>query len=195
MLQRRVLTDVRALRDRPRVDLLLELRLVIVDVVQLDGELGLRLQLLSRPLVDHGGFEDVGGLLLPVQAAGGVEIPVVLIDDEDLASSLPRQNILDQAVAVVLVGLELQMDTHGTKSAVDGTLAAQLFCFAASGFCWSLTHLASVPLYLHKQTGRRHTQILQLFPLQILIMNTKPLSLEPTLPINYSACDKLLGAY
>lgn len=114
-LRGRVLTDVRALGHGSRVDLLTEVRLVIVDVVELDDELGLRLQLLSRPLVDHCGFEDIKGLLLPIQAAGGVEIPVVLVDDEYVASSLTRQNVLDQAVAVVLVGLELQMDTQGQK--------------------------------------------------------------------------------
>lgn len=116
---RSVLTDVRALRYGSRVHLLTEVRLVIVDVMELDDELRLRLQLLARPLVDHCGFEDVKGLLLPIQAAGGVEIPVALIDDEYAACSLTRQNILDQAVAVVLVGLELQMDAHGTKLTAD----------------------------------------------------------------------------
>lgn len=113
--RRRVLTDVRPLWYGSRVDLLTEVRLVIVDVVELDGELGLRLQLLSRPLVDYCSFEDIKGLLLPIQAAGGVKIPVALVNDENVASSLARQNILDQAVSVVLVRLELQIDTHGTK--------------------------------------------------------------------------------
>lgn len=113
-LQRRVLTDVRPLWDGSCINLLTEVRLVVVDVMELDGELRLRLQLLPRPLVDHCGFEDIKGLLLPIQAAGGVKISVVLVNDEYVASSFTRQNILDQAIAVVLVGLELQMDTHGT---------------------------------------------------------------------------------
>lgn len=112
---RRFLTDVGPLWHASRVDLLTEVRLVIVDVVELDGELGLRLQLLPRPLVDHCGFEDIIGLFLPIQAAGGVKIPVVLVNDENVASSLTGQDILDQAVAVVLVGLKLQVDTQTDK--------------------------------------------------------------------------------
>lgn len=109
------LTDIRPLRHTPSVNFFAELGLVIVDVVELDGEVGLRLQLLPRPFVDHRGFEDVKGLLLAIQAAGGVQVAVILIDDKNGAGPLARQNVLDQAVAAVLVRLELQVDTHKGK--------------------------------------------------------------------------------
>lgn len=67
-----VLTDIGPFRHTAGVKLLAEVRLVVVDVVQFDGELGLRLQLQSGPFVHHGGSEDVETLLLAIQAACGV---------------------------------------------------------------------------------------------------------------------------
>lgn len=100
---RAILTDVRPLRHTPAVNLFAELRLVIVDVVEFDGELGLGLQLLTRPFVHHRGFEDIKSLFLAIQAASGMQVTVILINDEDGACPLTRQNILDYAISVVLV--------------------------------------------------------------------------------------------
>lgn len=90
-----VLTNIRPLRYAAGVNLFAELGLVIVDVVEFDSELGLRLQLLPRPLVDHCGFEDVESLLLAIQAAGGVQVAIVLVNDKDAAGSFTGQNVLD----------------------------------------------------------------------------------------------------
>lgn len=83
-----VLTDIRPLRYAAGVNFFAELRLIIVDVMEFDGELGLWLQLLTCPFVNHCGFEDVKSLLLTIQAASGVQVTVILIDDKDGASPL-----------------------------------------------------------------------------------------------------------
>lgn len=68
-------TDIRHLRDSGHVRVLGEPRLVVVDVVDLDDELGLTLQRLVGEAIDGFGVEDVVGLLLPVQPLGGVDVP------------------------------------------------------------------------------------------------------------------------
>lgn len=89
-----VLTNIRPLRNAGSVHLFAELWFVVIDVVEFDDELGLWLQFLTRPLVDHCGFEDIKGLLLSIKAARGVQIAVILIDDKDGASPLARKNVL-----------------------------------------------------------------------------------------------------
>lgn len=89
------LTDVRPLRYTASVNFFAELRLVIVDVVEFDGELGLGLQLLTCSFVDHCGSEDIKSLLLTIQAASGMQVTVILINDKDGTGTLAGQNILD----------------------------------------------------------------------------------------------------
>lgn len=89
------LTNKRPLRYAASVKLFAELRLIIVDVVEFDSELGLRLQLLTRPFVDHCGSEDIKSLFLTIQTAGGVQVAIILVDDKDGAGPLARQNIFD----------------------------------------------------------------------------------------------------
>ncbi len=82
------LTDVRPLGYAASVNLFAELRLVIVDVMEFDGELCLGLKLLPCPFVDHCGLKDIKSLLLAIQAASGVQVAVILIDDKDGAGAL-----------------------------------------------------------------------------------------------------------
>ena len=63
--------------------------------MELDGELCLWLQLLTRPFVDHCGLEDIKSLLLAVQAASCVQVTIILIEDEEGAGPLAGQNVLD----------------------------------------------------------------------------------------------------
>lgn len=90
-----VLTNIRPLRYTASVNFFAELRLIIVDVVEFDDELGLRFQLLTCPFVDHCSFEGIKSLLLTIEAASGMQVTVILIDDKDGAGPLARQNILD----------------------------------------------------------------------------------------------------
>lgn len=101
-----VLTDIGPLRHTADVHLLAELRLVVIDVVELDDELGLGLQSAARLFAHHRGSEDVQSLLLAVQAASGVQVAIILVDDKDGAGAFARQDVPN--FAVVLVGLELQ---------------------------------------------------------------------------------------
>lgn len=91
----KVLTYIRSLRYTTSVNLLSELRLVIIDVVEFDDELSLWLQLLTCPFVDHSGSEDIKSLFLPVQAAGGVQVAIILVYDKDGAGPLAREDVLD----------------------------------------------------------------------------------------------------
>lgn len=101
--RRQGLTDVGALWHGGSVDLFTERGLIIIDVVKFDGELCLRLQLLTRALVHNCGSEYIKRLFLTIQAAGGMQVAVILVDDEDAAGSFTRQDISDHTVAMVLV--------------------------------------------------------------------------------------------
>lgn len=109
-----MLTDVGPLGHAADVHLLAELRLVVVDVVEFDDELGLGFQFLARLFVHHCGSEDVERLFLAVQAASGLQIAVILVEDKDGAGAFARQDVQHVAVVLVLVGLELQ-DRHRAK--------------------------------------------------------------------------------
>lgn len=60
-----------------------ELGLIVVDVLDLDDELGLGLHGLIGEPVQRLGPERVVGLLLAIQPLGGMNIPRVLIDNEN----------------------------------------------------------------------------------------------------------------
>lgn len=102
------LTDVGHLGDPGHVQVLGEARLVVVDVVDLDDELGLALQHLVGEAVDGLGVEDVVGLLLPVQPLGGVDVAGLLVYLEQSPRPVSRQHILDAAVTPVRVRVKLQ---------------------------------------------------------------------------------------
>lgn len=102
------LTDVGHLGDPGHVQVLGEARLVVVDVVDLDDELRLALQHLVGEAVDGLGVEDVVGLLLPVQPLGGVDVAGLLVYLEQSPRPVPRQHVLDAAVAPVGVRVKLQ---------------------------------------------------------------------------------------
>lgn len=100
---RNTLTYIRPLRYAASVDLFAKLRLVVIDVVEFDGELSFWLQFLACALVDHGGPEDVKRLLFTIQASSGVQVAIILVDDKDGAGPLTREDVLDYTIAVVLV--------------------------------------------------------------------------------------------
>lgn len=97
------LTDVRHFRHSGRVDVLGEPRLVVVDVVDLDDELGLALQRLVGEAVDGLGVEDVVGLLLPVQPLGGVDVPGLLVYLEEGPRALPGEDVPHAPVASIAI--------------------------------------------------------------------------------------------
>lgn len=119
-------TDVRHLRHPGRVRVPGEARRVVVDVVDLDDELGLALQRLVGLPVDGFGVEDVEGLLLSVQPLGGVDVPRIFIDLEEGPGPLPGEDVLHAAVASVRVGVKLWTNTGGVRSQVGGNRHAVL---------------------------------------------------------------------
>lgn len=104
------LTDVRHFGHSGRVDVFGEPRLVVVDVVDLDDELGLALQRLVGEAVDGLGVEDVVGLLLPVQPLGGVDVPRLLVYLEEGPRALPREDVPHAPVASVAVRVKLRRE-------------------------------------------------------------------------------------
>lgn len=82
--------------------------LVVVDVLDLDDELGLGLQWAVRLPVAGLGSQDVLRLDLTVQPLDGVNVACAVVDGEGGAGALARQNVPDGAVAFVHVGVELQ---------------------------------------------------------------------------------------
>ena len=82
-------------------------RLVVVDVLHLDHELGLRLHGPGRGAVAGLGAQCVVGLGLAVQPLGGVDVARVLVDGEDGGGALARQHVLHLAVTPVNVRVEL----------------------------------------------------------------------------------------
>lgn len=80
-----------------------KLRLVVVDVLDLDDKLGLGLQRPVRQAVSGLGTEHVLGLDLAVEPLDGVDVPRAVIDGEGGAGALARQDVLNGAVAFVHV--------------------------------------------------------------------------------------------
>jgi len=88
--------------------------------VDLDVELGVGLQLQVGPAVQHLGVERVHGLLLPVQPLGGVDVAGLLVDQEEAAGPVARQDVLHVAFAAVHVGVKLK---HTRPNGTDGNQA------------------------------------------------------------------------
>lgn len=101
-------TDVGHLGHLGDVRVLGEARLIVVDVVDLDDELGLALQRLVGQPVDGLGVQDVVGLLLAVQPLGGVDVAGLLVDLEQRPGALAGEDVTHAAVSSVAVRVELQ---------------------------------------------------------------------------------------
>lgn len=108
-------TDVGHLRHAGEVRVPGEARFVVIDVVDLDDELGLALQRLVGLAVDGFGVEDVEGLLLPVQPLGGVDVPRIFINLKEGPGPLPGEDVLDAAVSPVWVRVKLRTKTRWTS--------------------------------------------------------------------------------
>lgn len=94
-----------------------ELWWVVIDVLDLDDELGRRFQRLVGLPVHRLCCQRVLGLLLAVQGLGGVNVARLVVDNEDSSGSFPRQDVLDVAVTRVHVRVELSEET-GKKTKV-----------------------------------------------------------------------------
>ena len=95
------------LGDAADVGLLLEHRGVVVDVLDLDDELGLGLHRLLGAPVDGLRLEHVEGLLLAVQLAAGAYLARVLVDLKGVAGALARQDVADAEAPAAVVRLQL----------------------------------------------------------------------------------------
>lgn len=89
--------------DRCLVGPIQEPWLVVVDVLDLDDELGLGLQGSVRQAVAGLCSEDVLGLHLPIQPLDGVNVPRAVVDGEGGACAFTCQDVLNGAVAFVHV--------------------------------------------------------------------------------------------
>lgn len=87
--------------------------LIVVDVLDLDNELGLGLQWPVRLPVAGLGSEDVLRLNFAVQPLDGVDVACAVINGEGGSGALARQDVPDGAIAFVHVRVELQ---SGEKS-------------------------------------------------------------------------------
>lgn len=107
------------LGDAGLVRLVVELRDVVVDVLDRDDELGLRLLRLAAPAVDGLSLKDIGSFLLPIELPQRPDLSSVLVDLEDLAGSFSGQDIPDGRVSPVRVRPELErnrwLKTGGEK--------------------------------------------------------------------------------
>ena len=101
------LTDLGHLRYGGLVGPIQEAWLVVIDVLDLDDELGLGLQGPVRQPVASLGAEHVLGLDLTVQALDGVDVPCAVVDGERGARPFACQDVLDGAIAQVHVRVEL----------------------------------------------------------------------------------------
>lgn len=95
--------------------------LVVVDILDLDDELGLGLQ---RPVcqpVSGLSSEDVLGLDLAVQPLDGVDVARAVVDGEGGTGAFARQDVLDGAVAFIHVRVELWVHTikNSNKEPID----------------------------------------------------------------------------
>lgn len=102
-----LLTYGRQFSHTPNVGSLQELGLAVVDVLDLDDKLRLGLQGFVTEAAPSLGSEGVVGLLLPVQSLRGVDVSRQLVDDEDRPRPLPGDGVLDGALALVGVRVDL----------------------------------------------------------------------------------------
>lgn len=85
-----------------------ELGLVVVDVLDLDDELGLGFERQVGVSVSSLSSQCVVRLLFPIQAFGGVYVSGVLINGEDGHCSFAAQDVPHLSVTFIQVRVELQ---------------------------------------------------------------------------------------
>lgn len=124
------LTNFRHFWDTGKVDLLGELRCVVIDVMNFDVELCVRLQLLICVAIQHLCVERVHCLLLSVQPLGGMNIPGLLVNQEKSACTFSCQNVFHIALTFVHVGVQLnKKQTNreiGLGQVLNGTLPVKV---------------------------------------------------------------------
>lgn len=98
-----ILTCLRHFWDGGPVGSVQEPGLVVVDVLDLDDELGLGLQGPVSQAVPGLSAEHVLGLHLPVQPLDGVDVARGVVDGEGGAGALARQDVLNGPVPFVHV--------------------------------------------------------------------------------------------
>lgn len=86
-------TDISHFWDAGIVHVLCEQGLVVIDVMDLNDEFRLGLHWSSCLSVDCLGTENVHRLLFSVQSPGGLDIPRLFIDNEEVPCSLARKDI------------------------------------------------------------------------------------------------------
>lgn len=95
------------LRHRRSIGSVQELGFVVVDVLDLDDELGLGFQRPVGEAVAGLSSQHVLSLDLTVQPLDGVDVARAVIDGEGGAGAFARQDVLDGPVAFVHVRVEL----------------------------------------------------------------------------------------
>lgn len=114
-----LLTNIGHLRHPGVVRPVQELWWVVVDVLDLNDELGRRFQRLVGLPVHRLRRQRVLGLFLAVQGLGGVDVTRLVVDDEDGSGSFPGQDVLDVAVARVHVRVKLSKEMKKDKELVE----------------------------------------------------------------------------
>lgn len=102
--------------DTSKVDLLGKLWRVVIDVMNFDVELCVGLQLLIGVAIQHLSVERVHGLLFSVQPLGGMNIPRLLVDQEQSASPFSCQNVFHISLTFVHVGVQLKEKNSSISS-------------------------------------------------------------------------------
>lgn len=102
-----LLTHRRHLGNPGSVRAIQELGLIIIDVLNLDDELRLWLHGLVGEPVQRLGAERVVGLLLAVQPLGGMNIPRVLINNENGTRPFAWQDVFDGTISFINIGVKL----------------------------------------------------------------------------------------
>lgn len=102
-----LLTHRRHFGNSRRVWAIQEFGFVVVDILNLDDKLGLRLHRLVGEPVQCLGSERVVGLLLPIQPLGSMNIPSVLINNENGTCPFAWQDVFDGTISFINIRVKL----------------------------------------------------------------------------------------
>lgn len=102
-----LLTHWRHFGDPRRVRTIQEFGFVVIDILNLDDELGLGLYRLVGEPVQRLGAERVVGLFLPVQPLGSMNIPSVLINNENGTCPFAWQDVFDGTISFINIRVKL----------------------------------------------------------------------------------------
>lgn len=102
-----LLTHRRHFGNSCRVRAIQELGFIVVDVLNLDNKLRLGLHRLVAEPVQRLGAERVVGLLLPVQSLGSMNIPRVLINNENGTCPFAWQDVFDGTISFINIRVKL----------------------------------------------------------------------------------------